>query len=37
MEERREHAELLPPPAWTGRLITAADDALSKPARGRSA
>lgn len=29
--------KFLPPPGWKGRLITATDDGLSKPAKGEAA
>lgn len=29
--------KFLPPPGWTGRLITATDDGLSKPTKGAKA
>lgn len=29
--------KFLPPPGWTGRLITADDDGLSKSAKGKAA
>ncbi len=34
-EERS--GKFLPPPGWKGRLITADDDGLSKPAKGKAA